>query len=201
MLPAPEAFAAAAGALGLGDDDQSSSTTRTASARRRRGSGGRCGSWATTTCRVLDGGLPKWRAEGRPLETGDADAGRRRSFARALPTRRWCATRRRARRHLGPRREQVRRRPLRRPLPRRRARAARRACAAATCRAPQPALRPAGRPGDDDRAAAERAARGCSATPASTSTARSSPPAARASRPAALALALAALGQPRRGGL
>jgi len=69
MLPAPQAFAEAMGALGVSETDDiivydaqglfSAArvrwTLRIMGARR---------------VRVLDGGLPKWRAEGRPLEQG-----------------------------------------------------------------------------------------------------------------------------------
>ncbi|MEH6664762.1 MAG: 3-mercaptopyruvate sulfurtransferase [Brevundimonas sp.] len=71
MLPPPGAFAAAAGAMGVGQDDRivvyderglfSSPrvwwTFRTMGARR---------------VQVLDGGLPKWMAEGRPVTTAAA---------------------------------------------------------------------------------------------------------------------------------
>lgn len=69
MLPSPDAFAEAMGAIGLGEADDivvydaqglfSAArvwwTLRTMGAQR---------------VRVLDGGLPKWKAEGRPLEGG-----------------------------------------------------------------------------------------------------------------------------------
>ena len=69
MLPSPEAFAAAVGAMGIDQQDHivvyderglfSAArvwwTFRTMGARR---------------VQVLDGGLPKWMAEGRPVETG-----------------------------------------------------------------------------------------------------------------------------------
>lgn len=72
MLPSPEAFAEAMGAMGIGEGDDivvydaqglfSAArvwwTLRTMGARR---------------VRVLDGGLPKWKAEGRPLESGPAE--------------------------------------------------------------------------------------------------------------------------------
>lgn len=69
-LPAPEAFAAAIGALGVGDDSDVV----------LYGAGSPM--WATRIwwmlramgfdrVAVLDGGLRKWRAEGRPVETGD----------------------------------------------------------------------------------------------------------------------------------
>ena len=35
---------------------------------RRRAPGGCCARWAMRTSSVLDGGLPKWRREGRPME-------------------------------------------------------------------------------------------------------------------------------------
>src|SRR5690606_5218237 len=69
MLPTPDAFAEAMGALGVGEADDiivydaqglfSAArvwwTLRTMGARR---------------VRVLDGGLPKWKVEGQPLEGG-----------------------------------------------------------------------------------------------------------------------------------
>lgn len=72
MLPSPEAFAEAMGAMGIGEADDivvydaqglfSAArvwwSLRTMGARR---------------VRVLDGGLPKWKAEGRPLESGPAE--------------------------------------------------------------------------------------------------------------------------------
>jgi thiosulfate/3-mercaptopyruvate sulfurtransferase len=71
MLPGPEAFAAAAGALGIARDDHIvvyDSVGMFSAARV----------WWTFRAmgairvRVLDGGLPRWLAEGRPLETGAA---------------------------------------------------------------------------------------------------------------------------------
>ncbi len=69
MLPPAEAFAAAAGALGIGDQDMIvvyDGAGLFASPRV----------WWTLrlfgaeNVFVLEGGLPKWRAEGRPMETG-----------------------------------------------------------------------------------------------------------------------------------
>ena len=71
MLPSAEAFAVAAGALGIGDQDTIVIydgvglygaprvwwTLRTFGARK---------------VYILDGGLPKWQAEGRPIEAGPA---------------------------------------------------------------------------------------------------------------------------------
>jgi thiosulfate/3-mercaptopyruvate sulfurtransferase len=71
MLPSPEAFAAAAGGMGIaeGDDIVVYDTAGLFSAARVwwmfRVMGAR-------SVRVLDGGLPKWTAEGRPVETGEA---------------------------------------------------------------------------------------------------------------------------------
>lgn len=72
MLPSPDAFAEAMGAMGVSESDDivvydaqglfSAArvwwTLRTMGAQR---------------VRVLDGGLPKWKAEGRPLEGGEAE--------------------------------------------------------------------------------------------------------------------------------
>jgi thiosulfate/3-mercaptopyruvate sulfurtransferase len=71
MLPAPEAFAQAVGALGLSRDKTVvvydsvglMSAARVWWALRAMG---------FPQVVVLDGGLPKWRAEGRPLEAGEA---------------------------------------------------------------------------------------------------------------------------------
>ena len=69
MLPSPEAFASAVGRLGIRETDEIViyDTAGLFSAARV---------WWTfrvmgaRSVRVLDGGLPKWKAEGRPLETG-----------------------------------------------------------------------------------------------------------------------------------
>ena len=71
MLPSPADFAAAVGAMGIGQDDTIvvyDSVGLFSAARV----------WWTfrlmgaRDVRVLDGGLPKWRAEGREVETGPA---------------------------------------------------------------------------------------------------------------------------------
>ncbi len=70
MLPAPEAFAAAVGALGIGDGmtlvvyDGAGlfSAPRVWWTFR---------SFGAADVRILDGGFPAWNAEGRPVETGE----------------------------------------------------------------------------------------------------------------------------------
>lgn len=80
MLPSPAEFAAAAGRLGIGDGDRVvayGARHMIASARV----------WWTLRVfghervAVLDGGFPKWRAEGRPLETGAPSVAPRRFTA------------------------------------------------------------------------------------------------------------------------
>jgi thiosulfate/3-mercaptopyruvate sulfurtransferase len=69
MLPDPETFARAAGALGIGSEDR-------VVAYGGRGMIASARAWwmfrvfGHEQVAVLDGGLAKWRAEGRPLETG-----------------------------------------------------------------------------------------------------------------------------------
>lgn len=74
-LPSPEEFAAAAGALGISDDCDVVLYSATSAM------------WATRIwwmlramgfdrVAVLDGGLAKWQAEGRPVETGERRYGR-----------------------------------------------------------------------------------------------------------------------------
>lgn len=84
MLPSPEVFAKAIGALGIGDGDRMvayGGKGMIASARV----------WWTfrvfgfDRVAILDGGLPKWRAEGRPLEAGETVPAPRRFTARFRP--------------------------------------------------------------------------------------------------------------------
>ena len=75
-----------------------------------------------TDVAVLDGGLPKWRAEGRPVEDVAPDPAR--PPLHRPPRRRPRPRRHPGRRHRQARRRPDRRRPLARALPRRGARAA-----------------------------------------------------------------------------
>jgi thiosulfate/3-mercaptopyruvate sulfurtransferase len=84
MLPGEAQFAEAVGALGVGDGDRVvvyAGKYLVASARV----------WWTfrvfgrERVAVLDGGLPKWRAEGRPVESGEARPSPRRFTARFRP--------------------------------------------------------------------------------------------------------------------
>ena len=76
MLPTPEAFAEAVGALGVGAGDR-------VVVYDSRGVVSSARVWWTfrafghDAVAVLDGGLPKWKAEGRPLESGEAKPPRR----------------------------------------------------------------------------------------------------------------------------
>ena len=81
MLPTPEQFAAEAGMLGIGDDDLviTYDVGGMASAASR-------GWWMFRVfghdkVAVLDGGLPKWLADGRPVESGVPSAPAPKSFA------------------------------------------------------------------------------------------------------------------------
>ena len=71
MLPGPTHFGQAVGALGIGDGD-------TVVVYDSVGLFSAARVWWTfrlfgaKSVYILDGGLPKWKAEGRPLETGDA---------------------------------------------------------------------------------------------------------------------------------
>ena len=84
MLPDPTTFAEAVGALGVGDGDQVvvySGKYLVASARV----------WWTFRAfghdriAVLDGGFPRWREEGRPIETEEPSPARRHFTARVHP--------------------------------------------------------------------------------------------------------------------
>jgi thiosulfate/3-mercaptopyruvate sulfurtransferase len=85
MLPSPRQFAEQVGALGIGDQDEvvvyDGSGANLSAARvwwmfRAFGH---------ERVAVLDGGLPKWRAEGRPLETGAVQPPAVRFTPRAVP--------------------------------------------------------------------------------------------------------------------
>jgi thiosulfate/3-mercaptopyruvate sulfurtransferase len=84
MLPGPDQFAAAVGALGIGDGD-------TIVVYDSAGLYSAARAWWTfrVFCAeavfILDGGLPKWKAEGRRLESGEVRR-RPRKFAAAMDT-------------------------------------------------------------------------------------------------------------------
>jgi thiosulfate/3-mercaptopyruvate sulfurtransferase len=84
MLPSPEVFAASVGALGIGEDDR-------VVIYDVRGAISAARVWWTFRAFghervvVLDGGLRAWRAEGRPLEGGEAQTAPRRYTARFRP--------------------------------------------------------------------------------------------------------------------
>jgi thiosulfate/3-mercaptopyruvate sulfurtransferase len=84
MLPAPEAFAEAVGALGVGSGDRVVvyDTRGVVSAARVWWTFRAFGHDAVA---VLDGGLKKWRAEGRPVERGAPAPPRRAFTARPQP--------------------------------------------------------------------------------------------------------------------
>ena len=79
MLPSPEQFAAQVGALGVGDGT-------TIVLYDGIGLYGAARVWWTfrafgsDNVRVLDGGMPKWKAENRPLETGPAKSRAAKTF-------------------------------------------------------------------------------------------------------------------------
>jgi thiosulfate/3-mercaptopyruvate sulfurtransferase len=104
MLPDAVTFAEAAGALGVGDGDRVvvyAGRHLTASARV----------WWTfrvfghDRVAVLDGGLPRWREEGRPVEAGEPNPARRHLTARLHPE--LVTDLDGVRRNLGTQREQV----------------------------------------------------------------------------------------------
>jgi thiosulfate/3-mercaptopyruvate sulfurtransferase len=81
MLPTPEEFAAEAGLLGIGDGDLvvTYDATGMASAAARVWWMFRV--FGHDNVAVLDGGLPKWLAEGRPVESGSGRAPVPKTFA------------------------------------------------------------------------------------------------------------------------
>jgi thiosulfate/3-mercaptopyruvate sulfurtransferase len=86
MLPTADAFAEAVGGLGIGSDDRVVvyDTRGVVSAARVWWTFRAFGHDAVA---VLDGGLPKWKAESRPLEAGEAKPMRRAFRAAAQPAR------------------------------------------------------------------------------------------------------------------
>ena len=132
MLPSAEQFAHEVGALGIGEDD-------TIVVYDGIGLGGAPRVWWTfrlfgaEQVFILDGGLPKWKAEGRPLEAGAVERAPR-SLQGAQARRAVVASLATCRRpwRTSQRRWSMRGRPIA-SAARRRSRG--RACARATCRA------------------------------------------------------------------
>ena len=83
MLPAPEFFAARMGALGIAAED-SIVVYDTVGIRSSARVWWMLRTMGAQDVRVLDGGLPKWRAEGRAVETGIASSPRTAKFESAL---------------------------------------------------------------------------------------------------------------------
>jgi thiosulfate/3-mercaptopyruvate sulfurtransferase len=73
MLPSPEAFAARMGGMGIADDD-SIVVYDTVGIRSAARVWWMFQAMGARDVRVLDGGLPKWRAKGRSVESGPAFA-------------------------------------------------------------------------------------------------------------------------------
>lgn len=71
MLPAPGAFAARMGSLGIADDD-AIVVYDTVGIRASARAWWMFRAMGVRDVRVLDGGLPKWLAEGRPVDSGPA---------------------------------------------------------------------------------------------------------------------------------
>jgi len=69
MLPSPEAFGARMGGLGLGETDHIV-VYDTVGIRSSARAWWMFRAMGASRVQVLDGGLPKWRAEGRPIESG-----------------------------------------------------------------------------------------------------------------------------------
>ena len=140
MLPDAATFAEAVGALGVGDGDRVvvyAGKYLSASARV----------WWTfrvfghDRVAVLDGGFPRWREEGRPIETGEPSPARRHFTARLHPE--LVADLDGVRRNLDHAARAGRGRAIGRPVRGDRARAAPRPPRRAHPREPEPALRPA----------------------------------------------------------
>ncbi len=84
MLPDATQFARTSGALGIADTDTIVVYDGAGLCSARRGCGGRFALFGAEKVFILDGGLPKWKAEGRPLEAGPPSA-RHASSGRAEP--------------------------------------------------------------------------------------------------------------------
>src|SRR4029453_403436 len=80
MLPSAQEFAAAVGALGISSDDRV-----VVYDVRGTGGGWTCRAFGHDAVTVLDGGLRKWQAENRPVESGEPKPPARPYTARLRP--------------------------------------------------------------------------------------------------------------------
>ena len=85
MLPSAETFAAKVGALGIGDGDSIVIYDGARACSRRRGCGGRSALFGAENVFILEGGMPKWQAERRPIEAGTVTRPPRKFTARIDP--------------------------------------------------------------------------------------------------------------------
>jgi len=83
MLPGPTHFGAAVGALGIGDGDTVVVYDSVGLFSAARVWWTFC-VFAAKSVYILDGGLPKWKAEGRQIETGDAKPRATKTFTAAM---------------------------------------------------------------------------------------------------------------------
>jgi thiosulfate/3-mercaptopyruvate sulfurtransferase len=85
MLPSPETFAGAVGTLGIGDGDRIVAYDTTGGVPSAARVWWTFRAFGHAQVAVLDGGLRKWRAEGRPVESGTPAPPPRRFTARPVP--------------------------------------------------------------------------------------------------------------------
>jgi thiosulfate/3-mercaptopyruvate sulfurtransferase len=80
MLPTPEAFAVEAGMLGIGDDDLVVAYDAMGMASAASRAWWMFRVFGHDRVKVLDGGLPKWLAEGHPVQSGEPEAAHPKTF-------------------------------------------------------------------------------------------------------------------------
>jgi thiosulfate/3-mercaptopyruvate sulfurtransferase len=81
MLPTPEAFAVEAGMLGIGDDDLVVAYDAAGMASAASRAWWMFRVFGHDKVKVLDGGLPKWLADGHPVESGEPPPAQPKTFA------------------------------------------------------------------------------------------------------------------------